>query len=247
MTAIKSHATGPLTGRPLRPQATGNWVVARAEMIADLDDVILGGFSCDCNGRTLVQINRTADLDARVQLAVPCQHDGERSYTPYRRMPWMVEEYMIHRQDLECDACGRLIATLQVLDGVVVGLEVRCPLCWTHHAIDLTLSALPVGLRQSAFGIEPPQPLLAPPAYGVLSSMWGCIQNQPANSFCYVPHTMRHDSGRIHHPATGASFDVAADHLAQLTAARLIADDDDISITKSGVIVCLREFGGAAA
>jgi hypothetical protein len=247
MTAIKSRATGPLTGRPLRPQASGTWVVAKAEMVPMLDEVILGGFSCDCNGRTLVQINRTAELDARVQLAVTCQHDGTRSYRPYRRMPWMVEEYVIHRQDWNCDKCGRSNATLQMLDGVIVGIEVRCPLCWMHHAIDLTLSALPADLRQSAFGIEPPQPLLAPPAYSVLRSMWECIQKQPTNSFHFVPHSMRHDSGRVHHSASGASFDVAIDHLSQLASARLIEDDDSISITKSGVIVCLREFGGAGA
>lgn len=247
MTAIKSRATGPLTSRPLRPQATGNWIVAKAEMVPLLDEVILGGFSCDCNGRTLVQINRTAALEGHVQIGVACQHDGVRGYEPYRRMPWSVEEYMIHRRDWDCEKCGRLIATLQMLDGVIVGLEVRCPLCWTHHAIDLTLSALPPDLRQSAFGIEPPQPLLAPPAYSALRSMWECIQRQPTNSFSFIAHSMRHDSGRIHHPASGASFDVAVDHLAQLEAARLVEDDDTISITKSGVIVCLREFGGAAA
>ncbi len=247
MVAINTRSTGPLTSRMHRDQAIGNWVVARVDLSLAFDEVILGGFSCDCNGRTLVQINRTTDIDARVQLGVTCHRDGNRVYRSYRRMPWMVEEYMIHRQEWRCDSCEEVVGTLQMMDGVVVGVEVQCPICRTAHSIDLTLGALPPELRLSAFGIEPQQPLLSPPVYDVLRSMWECIQRQPSNSFNYEPYTMRHDAGKVRHIASGHEFETMADHLSQLSSANLIEDNETISISKSGVIVCLRQFGGAVA
>jgi hypothetical protein len=162
-------------------------------------------------------------------------------------MPWMVEDYMIHREAWLCDSCDGEIGTIHTLDGVLVGVELDCPLCRKKHRIDLTLGALPPELRQSAFGIEPPKPLLSPPAYDVLRQMWECIQQRPANSFVYLPYKVRHDNGQLRHTSTGQVFEAAVDHLVQLTSAKLIDDDDDISISRSGVIVCLREFGGAAA
>lgn len=246
MTATKTRATGPLTRRTSGTRTSGDWVVARVENPLAFDEAILGGYSCDCNGRTLVQINRTKDVDARVQIGVTCRSDGNRSYLPYRRMPWLVEEYMIHRQEWQCETCHERIGSLQTLDGVIVGVELVCPLCMKEHKIDLTLGALPEGLRYSAFGIEPPAPLLSPPAYEVLRQMWECIQTQPANSFVYMPYTVRHDNGQLQHTSTGKVIEVASDYIDQLSSAKLIDDDNTISISRSGVIVCLREFADAA-
>jgi hypothetical protein len=247
MVATNTRATGPLTSRLHRDQAKGNWVVARVDLNFASGEVILGGFSCDCNGRTLVQINRTADIDTGVQLGVTCHRDGNRVYRPYRRMPWMVEEYMLHREEWRCDSCSEVVGNLQMMDGVIVGVDLNCPICRTAHAIDLSMGALPQELRHSAFGVEAPQPLLSPPVYDVLRMMWECIQRKPSNNFTYQPHTMRHDTGRVHHAASGIEFETVADHLTQLAAAKLIEDGDTVSISKSGVIVCLRQFGGAVA
>ncbi len=253
MTLTNTRATGPLTSRlPTLARAdssrsTGAWIIARVNNPSEFSEAILGGYSCDCNGRTLVQVNRTTDVDARVQIGVTCRVDGNRSYLPYRRMPWMVEDYMIHREEWHCDSCDEQIGTIHTLDGVLVGVELTCPLCRKLHRIDLTLGALPQELRQSAFGIVPPVPLLSPPAYDVLRQMWECIQRQPANSFIYEPYKVRHDTGQIRHSSTGAEFEAAADHLDQLSSAKLIDDNEAISISRAGVIVCLREFGGAAA
>lgn len=250
MTLTNTRATGPLTSRlpaPGRKQSNGDWVIARVSSPVDYDEAILGGYSCDCNGRTLVQINRTTDFDARVQIGVTCHVDGNRSYLPYRRMPWMVEDYMIHREDWHCDACDEVVGVVHKLDGVLVGVELNCPLCRTKHRIDLTLGSLPQELRHSAFGIAPPAPLLSPPAYDVLRKMWECIQRKPSNSFVYLPYRVRHDTGQVRHASTGVEFEAAADHLDQLSTAKLIDDNDAISISRAGVIVCLREFGGAAA
>ncbi|CAN5646904.1 hypothetical protein BH23CHL2_BH23CHL2_03740 [soil metagenome] len=246
MTANNIRATGPLTRHVSRYRTSGDWVVARVDNPVGFDEAILGGYSCDCNGRTLVQVNRTKDVDARVQIGVTCRSDGNRSYLPYRRMPWMVEEYMIHRQQWNCETCGEQIGTLQMLDGVIVGVELACSLCRKDHEIDLTLGALPEDLRYSAFGIEPPAPLLSPPAYDVLRQMWECIQNQPSNSFIYTPYTVRHDSGQLRHTSTGRVIKAASDYIDQLSLAKLIDDAGTISISRSGVIVCLREFAGAA-
>jgi hypothetical protein len=194
-----------------------------------------------------VQINRTMDIDARVQIGVTCRADGNRSYLPFRRMPWMVEDYMIHREEWCCDTCGEEIGAIHTLDGVLVGVELVCPLCRKKHQIDLTLGSLPPELRLSAFGIEPPAPLLSPPAYDLLRQMWECIQQHPSNSFIYLPYRVRHDSGQLRHASTGTEFEAAVDHLDQLSSAKLIEDADDISISRSGVIVCLREFGEVAA
>jgi hypothetical protein len=250
MVVTNTHATGPLTRRlpsQERTQSSGDWIVARVSNPTGFDEAILGGYSCDCNGRTLVQINRTTDVEARIQIGVTCRADGNRTYLPYRRMPWMVEDYMIHREEWRCDSCREEIGTIHTLDGVLVGVELVCPLCMKKHRIDLSLGSLPQELRQSAFGIEPPAPLLSPPAYEVLRQMWECIQHQPTNSFRYIPYKIRHDNGQLRHASTGKEFDAAADHLGQLSSANLIDDDDDISISRSGVIVCLREFGGAGA
>ncbi|MEZ4523227.1 MAG: hypothetical protein R3A46_16530 [Thermomicrobiales bacterium] len=247
MSAIKTRATGPLTRRLPRLQSSGDWIVARVDDPYGFEEAILGGYSCDCNGRTLIQINRTTDIDARVQLGATCKVDGNRTYLPYRRMPWMVEDYMIHHEAWYCETCGEEIGTLCMLDGVIVGVELSCPLCMKKHDIDLTLGALPERLRLAAFGIEPPVPLLSPPAYEVLRQMWECIQKQPTNSFVYRPYKVRHDSGQLQHAPTGREFEAASDHIDQLSSANLIEDNDIISISRSGVIVCLREFGGAAA
>lgn len=250
MMLTNTRATGPLTRRlpsRERTQSSGDWIIARVSNPTEFDEAILGGYSCDCNGRTLVQINRTPDIDARVQIGVTCRADGNRSYLPYRRMPWMVEDYMIHREEWYCDTCNEEIGTIHTLDGVLVGVELTCPLCRKKHRIDLTLGSLPQELRQSAFGIDPPAPLLSPPAYDVLRQMWECIQRQPANSFVYLPYKIRHDTGQVRHASTGTEFEAAADHLEQLSSAKLIEDAEIISISRAGVIVCLREFGGAAA
>ena len=247
MTIPNVRATGPLTRMLPRAEPSGGWLVARVNLPVGIDEAILGGYSCDCNGRTLIQINRMADFDARVQLGVTCRADGNRTYLPYRRMPWMVEDYMVHRQEWNCETCNERIAMLHLLDGAIVGVEVTCPLCKKEHKIDLTLSALPQDLRFSAFGIEAPTPLLSPPAYDVLRQMWECIQRQPTNTFVYVPYTVRHDSGQLRHASTGKVFEAALDHLDQLSSANLVEDSDVISISRAGVIVCLREFGGAAA
>jgi hypothetical protein len=250
MTITNTRATGPLTRRlpsQQRTQSTGDWIVARISNPSGFEEAILGGYSCDCNGRTLVQINRTTDVDARVQLGVTCRTDGNRSYLTFRRMPWMVEDYMIHREAWYCDSCEDEIGTIHTLDGVLVGVELTCPLCMKKHRIDLSLGSLPQELRLSAFGIEPPVPLLSPPAYEVLRQMWECIQKQPTNTFTYMPYKVRHDNGQLRHISTGATFDAAVDHLEQLSSANLIEDADEISISRSGVIVCLREFGDVAA
>ncbi len=249
MIATNTRATGPLTRRlpsQDQTQSSGEWVVARVSNPTGFEEAILGGYSCDCNGRTLVQINRTTDVDARVQIGVSCRSDGNRSYLPYRRMPWMVEDYMIHREEWHCDTCNDKIGTIHTLDGVLVGVELDCPLCKKKHQIDLTLGSLPQELRLSAFGVEPPAPLMSPPAYDVLRQMWECFQALPINSFVYVPYKVRHDNGQLRHATTGKEIEAAVDHLEQLAAANLIEDDDIITISRAGVLVCLREFGGAA-
>ena len=248
MILTNNRATGPLTSRlPNKPNKPtgGDWLVARVENPNAFAEAILGGYSCDCNGRTLLQINRTTDFEARVQLGATCHNDGNRTYLPYRRMPWMVEEYMVNRETWLCDSCDREIGNLQTLDGVVVGVELECPLCHAEHVIDLTLSALPERLKLSAFGIEPPAALLAPPAYAVLKQMWECIQDSPSNRFVYLPYTVRHDMGQVQHIESGKEFEASVDHITQLSAAKLIEDGEHISISRSGVIVCLRDFGGS--
>ena len=243
MILTSTHATRPLSAAHLPQQATGAWRVESVQPEPRFEAALLASFTCSCNGNTLLQIHRATDFDAPVQLVLTCSHDGDRVSLPYRRMPWVVEDYMRVPRAVTCGACGANVATLLVFDGVPVGVELACPLCNAEHAINLTLSALPAELRHAAFGLAPPRPMLSPPVYAVLRMMWECIQRQPANSFSFAPYTLRDDSGVLRHDATGIDAEVAIDHLGELLNAGLIEEGHTIAISKSGVIVCLREFG----
>ncbi len=245
MLTTNLRATGPLTSLLSLDERGGNWSIAGAAKSSTPKYGLLAGFTCDCNRHTLAQITRSDDIEIGLQLGITCHRDGRHAYRPYARTPWMVENYAILKQEWRCDRCSEVIGQVGTLDGVVVSLDVRCPICETAHAIDLAIGALPPDLRALAFQIDPPRPLVSPPAYGVLRWMWECIQKHQTNTFSYNPYTVRYDSGRLCHAASGTEFEAATDHLVQLTAADLVLDDDALSISRSGVIVCLREFGGA--
>ena len=224
----------------------GEWVVARATNPTGYENTILGGYSCSCNGRTLLQINRTTDIDAPLQLGLTCRSDGNRTFMSYQRMPWELHRSMIRSERWYCDACEDQIGTIHKFDGVIVGVEVSCPLCDVRHVIDLTLGQLPPELRMSAFGIEPPPALISPPMYDLLSRMWDCTQKQPTNVFIYVPYEIRERCGLLHHASTGEQIEAPLDLLDGLSYAGLIDGDDSLSISQAGVIVCLQKFGRAA-
>lgn len=171
MTAALGSADSAPGSTDLVESESGEWVLVRGGTSCRFDAAILGGFACDCTGRTLIQIVRLAELDANVQIGAACRADGNWNYRPFRRMPWMVESGMVQHRDWRCDVCDGQIGTFEMLDGVIVGVEVACPTCLKRHRIDLTLGSLPQDLRFSAFGIEQPPALVSLPAYDVLRRM----------------------------------------------------------------------------
>ncbi|HLT20123.1 MAG TPA: hypothetical protein VKZ96_11745 [Thermomicrobiales bacterium] len=244
MISTTSRATRPLSSEQPRDDSHGHWRVASAATPhTSFEAAPLASYVCDCNERTLFQIQRTADLDAPVQLVLTCSWDGHRVSRAFRRMPWVVELELRHRERAVCRDCGSETAELQVFDGLVVGVRLACPLCGAVHSVDLALGALPVELRLTAFGMEPPRAVLSPPVYAVLRMMWECVQRKPTNAFRFTPYTIRDDCGILRHDATGLDTEVDIDHLSELLTAGLIEDGDLIAISKPGVIVCLREFG----
>ena len=223
----------------------GEWIVARVDDPASFDNTILGGYSCSCNGRTLLQINRAADIHAPLQIGLTCRADGNRNFAAYQRMPWGLHQSMVRSERWQCDRCDSEIGTIHKFDGRIVGVAVSCPLCDVRHVIDLTLSQLPPELRRSAFGIEPPAVLISPPMYDLLQRMWDCTQKQPTNTFIYVPYEVRERCGLLHHASTGEQIEAPLDLLEGLSYAGLVDDEDFLSISQAGVIVCLQKFGRA--
>lgn len=235
------------TSLPTSSTDYGEWVIARTSGSTRFDNAILGGYSCSCNGRTVLQLNRAADIDAPVQLGLTCSADGNRTYLPYRRIPWFIHKALTRPEPWHCDACDAEIGTIKRFDGLIVGVEVTCPLCDVRHSIDLALGQLPPELRQSAFAIERPPAMISPPMYALLRQMWDAIQKQPTNSFVYVPYEIRERCGLLVHASTRAQIEAPLDFLEELVYAGLLADDDAISISPEGVITCLQRFGGSSA